>query len=350
MNPPDVAERRLAGPALGRLGGTPERLRAVVPVLPAIPVLGLWLYLAPNSGGYFARDWYPAALLAVALALMVGLAGGRAFPAARGARVALGLLAAYVGWAYLSLLWAESTGSALEASNKLLLLLALAWTLALLPWDARSARWLLGLWALGLGVLAAFSLAGASGTGDLSKYLFEMRYQHPVGYANGNAALGAIGMIAAFGMSTDRDAHPLLSGLFLAAAALLADFTLLAQSRASFVGTGVATAVFLIYAPDRMRVGTRLLALAGAVALTAGPLLDVYDTGEHGGALAAGLDDAVAAIPLSVLLAGAAGVLIGVLERAAREHERVERAGRRAGMGAAVLLVLGAVAVAALNM
>ena len=350
MNPADVAEREAPAPRLARLGVTPELLRSIVPVLPAVPVLGLWLYLAPNSGGYFPRDWYPAALLAVALALMVGLAGGRALPAARGARVALGLLAAYVGWAYLSLLWAESTGSALEASNKMLLLLALAWTLALLPWDARTARWLIGLWALGLAVLAAFSLAGASGTDDLSKYLFEMRYQHPVGYANGNAALGAIGMIAAFGMSTHRDGHPLLSGLFLAAAALLAEFTLLAQSRGSFVGTAVATAVFLIFAPDRLRVGTRLLALGGAVALAAGPLLNVYDTGEHGGALGPALDDAVAAIPVSVLLAGAAGLLIGVLERAARGHERVERTSRRAGIAAAVLLAAAVVAVGVVNM
>ncbi|MBN1530614.1 MAG: O-antigen ligase family protein [Thermoleophilaceae bacterium] len=350
MNPPDVAEQR--GGILGARAPdlSAERLRSIVPVLPALPVLGLWLFLAPNSGGYFPRDWYPSALLAVALALMVGLAAGRAFPAARGARVALALLAAYVGWAYLSLLWADSTGSALEASNKMLLLLALAWTLALLPWDARTARWLIGLWALGLAILACFSLAGASGTNDLSKYLFEMRYQHPVGYANGNAALGVIGLIAAFGMSTDRDAHPLVSGLFLAAAALLAEFALLAQSRASFIGTVAAAVVFLIFAPDRLRVGARLLALAGAVALAAGPILNVYDTGEHGGALGPALDDGIAAIPLSVLVAGAAGLAIGALERLGRGRERVERSSRRVGIAVAVLLAVGAVALALVNM
>jgi O-antigen ligase len=349
MNPSDVAERKTALQGLRR-PETAASLRSLIPVLPALPVLGLWLYLAPNSGGYFPRDWYPSALLAVALALMVGLAAGRAFPAAREARVALALLAAYVGWAYLSLLWAESTGSALEASNKMLLLLALAWTLALLPWDARTARWLIGLWALGLAVVAYFSLAGASGTNTLSNYLFEMRYQHPVGYANGNAALGVIGLIAAFGMSTDRDAHPLLSGLFLGAAALLADFALLAQSRASFIGTAVAAAVLLIFAPDRLRVGLRLLVLAGAVALAAGPILDVYNTGEHGGALAPALDDAVAAIPLSVVAAGVAGLVIGALERLARGHERVERSSRRAGIAIAALLAVAALGLAVVNM
>ena len=126
------------------------------------------------------------------------------------------------------------------------------------------------------------SLAGASGTDDLSKYLFEFRYQHPTGYANGNAALGVIGMLAAFGLSTDRDANPVLAGLFLAVAALLADFALLSQSRGSFIGVAVATPVFLIFAPDRLRVLTRLLALAGAVALAAGPIFDVYNAGEVG--------------------------------------------------------------------
>ena len=43
----------------------------------------------------------------------------------------------------------------------------------------------------------------------------------------------------------------------------------------------VATPVFLIFAPDRLRVLTRLLALAGAVAIATGPIFDVYDTGDY---------------------------------------------------------------------
>ncbi len=58
----------------------------------------------------------------------------------------------------------------------------------------------------------------------------------------------------------------------------------------------------------------------------------------------------MAAIPVSVLVAGAAGLLIGVLERAARGHERVERTSRRAGIAAAVLLAAAVVAVAVVNM
>ncbi len=350
MNPAEVIERKGMPRALARTGLSPAELRAALPLLLALPVLGLWIYLAPNSGGYFPRDWYPAAILAVALAIVVGMATGRALPEARGARVALALLAAYVAWAFASLLWADSTGSALEAADKLLFLLALAWALALLPWDARSARWLLGAWSLGLAVVAVVSLTGASGTGDVSKYIFEFRYQHPTGYANGNAALGVIGMLAAFGLSTDRDANPVLAGLFLAVAALLADFALLSQSRGSFIGVAVATPVFLIFAPDRLRVVTRLLVLAGAVAIAAGPIFNVYDTGELGGAIGPALDDGVAAILPSVLVAGAAGLLLSLAERAARGHERIETAGRRAGLVGVALLAAAVVAVALVNL
>jgi hypothetical protein len=349
MMPPEVVERKTGAPRLARLGGTPEFLRAALPLLPALAVLGLWLYLAPNSGGYFPRDWYPAGILATAVALVVGIGMGRVLPAARGARVALALLAAYVAWAFLSLLWADSTGSALEAAHKLLFLLVLAWTVSLLPWTDRSARWLFGAWALGLAVIAAFSLAGASGTHQLSNYLFEFRYQHPTGYANGNAALGVIGMLAAFGMSNDRDIHPLLSGVFLAAAALLGDFALLSQSRGSFIGVAVAAPVFLLYAPNRLRVGLRMLALAGAMALAAGPIFDVYQAGEVGDALGRSLDDAIRAIVPSVLVAGAAGLVIALAERAAQGRQGVERAARRAGLVATALLALAVVALALLN-
>ncbi len=267
-------------------------------------------------------------------------------PAARGARVALLLLAAYVGWAYLSLLWADSTGSAWEAANKMLLFVAAAWALSLLPWTATSAKWLLGAWSLGIAVVAAFSLAGAVDTGHLSNYLFEFRYQHPVGYANGNAALGAVAALVAFGISSDRDLHPALSGLMLAAAALLADFTMLAQSRASAIGVIVGLVVFMAYAPDRLRIGVRLVALGAAVALASGTLLDVYNTGEVRGPLGPALDDAVAAVWPSALLAGVLGVVLALAERGARRHEGVHRAARRATAAVAILAALGVVAVA----
>ena len=159
-------------------------------------------------------------------------------------------------------------------------MLAVAWTLALLPWSARSARRLLGAWCLGLAVIAVVSLVGAFGTDELRTYLFEARYQDPVGYPNGNAALALIGMLPALALASDRYAHPLVAGCFLAVAALLADFALLSQSRGSFVGLAVALPIMIALAPDRLRLVIMVLVLAGAVALAAGPILDVVDVGD----------------------------------------------------------------------
>ncbi len=342
----DVLEHQSDHLKRSPFGISPAFARTVLPLLPTVPVLGLWIYLAPNSGGYFPKEWYPATILMVAVALVVGMATGRVLPAARGARTALLLLAGYVGWAYASLLWADSTGSAWESANKMLLYLAAAWALSLLPWTATSAKWLFGAWALGIAVIAAFSLMGAVGTHHLSNYLFEIRYQHPVGYANGNAALGALGALVAFGISSDRDLHPALSGLFLAAAALLVDFTMLAQSRASAIGGAVALVVFLAFAPDRLRIGVRLVALAASVALAAGTLLDVYTTGEVGGRIGPALDDAVAAVWPSALVAGVLGVVLALAERGVRRNDGLHRAARRGTGALAVLALLGVVALA----
>jgi O-antigen ligase len=344
---PEVAERERSGP-LTRL--TPDLARRLVPLYLAVPVLGLWLFLTPNSGGYFPRDWYPAAVLAVAVALVIGVATGRALPQARGARVALLLLAGFVAWAYASLLWAESTGAAWESANKLLVLLALSWALALLPWGPDSARWLMGAWALGVAAFAVVSLAGASGTDELSRYLFEYRYQHPIGYANGNAALGFVAALAAFSLSNHRDGSPVMSGVFLAAAALLADFALLSQSRASFMGMGVALFVLFAVSPDRLRLGARLLLLAGAVALAIGPIFDVNDAGQTERALAPALDDAVAAIWPSVVVAGVAGLLTGLAERFGGRRESIRVAGRRAGIAGAVVVALAAAALVVVSL
>ena len=231
----------------------------------------------------------------------------------------------------------------------MLLFLAAAWALSLLPWTATSASWLMGAWALGIAVVAAFSLAGAVGTDHLSNYLFEIRYQHPVGYANGNAALGAIAALVAFGVSSDRDLHPALSGLFLAAAALLTDFTMLAQSRGSVIGGAVALVIFMAYAPDRLRIGVRLVALGASVALAAGTLLDVYNTGEAGGRLGPALDDAVASVWPSVLVAGVLGVVLALAERGVRRDESVHTAARRGTAAVAVLAAVGVVAVGVAN-
>ena len=95
----------------------------------------------------------------------------------------------------------------------------------------------------------------------------------------------------------------------------------------------------MAYAPDRLRIGVRLVALAAAVALASGTLLDVYDTAEVRGPLGPALDDAVAAVWPSALLAG----VLGVVARPGGAGSEAPRAActRAAGRATAAVAALG---------
>src|SRR4051794_10880706 len=131
------------------------RLAPALPLLPAVPVVVAWVLWSHFDGGYFMRTWYPSALAALALAATVVVAGRRALPAAPLARLALILLAGFVVWAYLGVLWSDAPGDGLHAANKLLLYLLVAWLLALLPWTPGSALVLLGAWVAGVVAVCA---------------------------------------------------------------------------------------------------------------------------------------------------------------------------------------------------
>ena len=129
-----------------------------VPLLPAVVLVVLWMIWISASGGYYQDAWYPSTLAVLALAAVTTLLGGRRAPSSRAARVALAAFAALVAFNYLSILWSASSGSALQASNELVLYLAVAWTFAILPWTPRTVAALLGAWAIGIAVFCAVGL------------------------------------------------------------------------------------------------------------------------------------------------------------------------------------------------
>lgn len=318
-------------------------------MLPAAFVLALWLYWAEEWGGYFPANWYPSAIFLVLLLVVTAATLGRVLPARRAARLPLLVFAALVAWSYLGIAWSVSPGTALDSANQLALYLASAWILALLPWTPRRAAAFLGAWAVGLGCIAAISLIGAVGARDFSPYLFELRYQDPVGYANGNAALGFAAVWPALMLASRRQASPLASGFFLGLAALLVEFAALSQSRGSLIGAGVAVVAMLLLAPERLSLLARLSALVIALALAIGPVLDVYETGNAGGSLSQAIDHAVLWIAISVAVAMVLGALVGLMSRAVQRDARVRRHVGRVALGAAVLLAAAGLAAVAVN-
>jgi hypothetical protein len=318
------------------------RLEAAVPLVPAVPVVLAWVAWAHFDGAYFPRTWYPGALAAVAVAAVVAVAGRRALPAAPLARLALILLAGFVAWSYLAILWSDAPGDGLNSANKLLLYLVVAWLVALLPWTPRSASWLLGAWVAGTVAVCAWSLLDAQGTDRLAHFFVKDRYVDPLGYSNAVSALGAMTFWPAIMLSYRRTTPAALRPLFLAAAVFLLEFSLLPQSRGSLIGLIATLPLFVLLAPERLRLIPVGLVVAGAVALSVRLIYDVYDVGtavifeESRRAVGPVLDDAIARIWLTTLLAGVAGAGLVVLDRLVRPGPRVVHHTRR---GVAVALI-----------
>jgi tetratricopeptide (TPR) repeat protein len=290
----------------------------LAPFLPAAALLAIWVAWIPADGGYFPRQWLPAAMFSVALLAAVAVAGRRALPAGRWARAGLGLLAAATAWSFVSMLWAETDGRAWEASDQLLLYLAMAWLVALVPWRPGSALGLMGVWSVAVAVACAGELISALSAAELGHYLIESRWQQPTGYANGAAAIAAMAAWPALVISARRGLPaPVQVGMAVVAVFLL-EMAVLPQSRAMLVVAALILPLLLALSPDRGRLLGRLLVVALAFVVAGDAVWDVYGQGEAGRPLAPALDRAAEAMALGLGAAAAAAVALVIVERRVR--------------------------------
>jgi len=339
----------------------PDSLRRVIPFLPAAIAIAAWVAWAHFDGAYFPNAWYPSALAALGLLAVTVLGTGRLVPVSRPAQAALAAFAALVAWNFVSLAWSASPGAGWESSNKLLLYLALVWTVSLLPWTPSSARVALGLWVAGVVAVCAISLLSAT-TGSLADYFIEGRYLDPIGYSNGVSALPVMAFFPALWLCSRRDSGIAERVCFLAAAVFLIEFALLPQSRAAVIGFVAGILVFVCVFPSRLRLVPPLLVVAAAVALSIGTIYDVYTVGidlaeatEAGRVpvgldLGAALDDAVRVMFFAAFGAAALGMLWAALEGTALSPGEGSIRRVRVGVGGAIATVLVVcLALAAIN-
>lgn len=345
------------GPGAGG-GGLPGRrlVAGIGPFLPAAPIVAAWVLWGHFNGGYFARSWYPGALAGVTLLAALLVARRRMLPASRPVALALGLLALLVAWSYLSLLWSETPGDGLTASNKFLLYLVTAWILALLPWAPRSVAVMLGAWVAGVTAVCALSLLKAHGTDQIGDFFIEGRYLDPIGYANGVSALPAMALFPAFVFAYRRETPAILRPAALAASVVLLEFSLLPQSRGAMIGLILTVPLFLLLAPERLRLLLPGLVLIGATALAVGPLYEVYDVATLATqgtpdppSVGPVLDRAANAVLLTSLLALGLGAVLVLLDRAVRPGPLVVAHARRGVAAVLGLVVLAGVVLALLN-
>lgn len=289
-----------------------EFARESLPVLPAVALVLFWALSAQFDGAYFPASWYPAAIVVVILCPIL-LAAGYRLPVG-GARVALGLLAGLVGWTFLSILWAEAGGHALEASDKLLLAFASTFVFALTPWTERRAVFVLGLFAFAYTTGSVTTLVGAAIAHDPSGNFIEQRFSEPLGYAGAAAAFAAISVWPALALSALRTIPAWLRATFFVFAVAQADIAFMPQARGAIVGMVVGALVFFCFSSPRSWALVRILIGAAIVAVTVGPILDVYTATNNGGSVTAALDDSVTAIIIAAVLAALLGLGLAWLE------------------------------------
>jgi hypothetical protein len=331
----------------------PPRLRSEgAALVPALPVIGLFVYWAAHGGGYAATTWDPSALVVLGL-LVAAVAGlGRArLRCSRLLALALAALTGYVAWSYLSIAWAAAPGDALEGSNRALLYLLVFALFALLPWRPWSACAALTAYALGIGAIAIVTLARLASATDVPALFTSARLATPIGYVNGSAALFLTGAIVAIVLASRRPLPVVLRALLLALGAAGLQASVLCESRGWLFSLPIVLALTLTLVPGRVRLVLWALAPFGGTLLALPALLDVFDRTDAQRSDAATARTLVAAAEHAshVALVVCAGVLVlglalALLDRRVGAGPRVVRGARRVGAGLALATALAAIA------
>jgi hypothetical protein len=331
-----------SGSAKGRvaaLAGSPE-------LIPGFLALGVFVIWTISDGGLLTTDSYPGALFLLGLLAATAYGYRTQLPGLpRTAMLAIGLLAAFTAWSFLSITWADDQGAAWDGANRCLLYLTVFSVFALPAWSVRSAALLLGLYAITMAAIAAITLIGSAGSAEPFDYLIADRFSKPTGYYNANAALFTAAIFPAVLLASRREVPWPLRGLLLASAGVLFDFALLPQSRGWLIAAPLAAVAYLMLTPERVRSLIVLAPLAVFAALTASPMLDVYDLAGTGG-LEAALDDARDAMLIGAAALFVAGAAIALVDGRLQLSEAMARQGKRAIGGLAWVAALAGAVVA----
>jgi O-Antigen ligase len=317
--------------------------------LPGVLAFGAFFGLAELHAGYAVTVWSPAAVFLLALTV-VAMAFVPRRRLDRPTIAAIGCLAAFTIWSFVSISWAGVRGIAWDGANRTLLYLVVFVLFASLPWRAATVAALLGAYAFAIGVAGTATLAAASRARDPTDYFLLGRFAQPADYQNAECALFLAALWPALLFAARRSVPWWIRAAMTATAGVLLELALLTQTRASIVALPLTLFVFLALTPNRARVILFSLPPALAVVAASRPLLHVFTALQvHEGVRAA-----VVSARTAVLVSAAALFVIGAVVSFVDGRVSLGRtAARRASLafGAAfvvasvVALVLAAIAV-----
>lgn len=330
----------MAAPADSSTAAT-DPLRELAPVLLAVVGLGFGASVFAE-GFYDITVWGPIGigLLAVLLAVVVAAPARPRGPAA----TALGALVFLWLWSWLSVSWAESDEQAHVVTARWGMYAAGFALLLLLLRDGRHRKLALGFTAAGVFTVALY-VALKMLAGDGASLFFAGRLRDPLGYPNGQAGYFLVGLWP-FVALAELARKPLLAGIGMAGAFVIACMLLVGQTRGVLPGVAVSAAAMLLLVPGRGRRLWILIAIGAGLALVADPLLDVYRDAPSG--LGTPLPDELAESAATAMLLGAVVIgllwtgvqyLISLARRRTGEHSRTGLALSYLTTGVAIFVV-----------
>ncbi len=309
----------------------------------------LFLWWGRHQGAYFGTDFYPGAIGALAVGIVLILSAPvrvRLGGPAGWAMAALGLLLA---WTLASILWTSTPGAVFEDSAQVLVYCVLFF---LGVWGANllGRRMLLALLPVGLaGLLVGLFTVSKLWNVDSALAVLgrDATLSFPLGYRNANATFFLMTAWPCIVLAAESRFHWLARAGFLASATLSFELALLSQSRGSLPAAIVALAVVLIVSRRRLRVVT-FLGLAILPILPAAPtLLDVFQHGRADAGALPFIHDAARTVALSSLvsLVLAGGFITAVESRLRLGRSGVQMITRVLAVATAIIVVVGGAAV-----
>lgn len=344
-----MAEGGTSSPPASVAFGAPvtrSTLRALGPALIATVLL---LVATLYDGAFDVRHWGPPAIFALLFLVVVVLGGGMR-PLDRTSAVALGAIWAFVGWSFLSAIWAPYPGAAIEGGARTAFYAAMV-TVALVaipgPREARRVGALVigGITLIGAITLIRMHFAGA-------ELFVAGRLDAPTGYRNATACLFAMAFWPLLGVAASKSRNPSLRASSFAAAVLVLGLVFLTQSRGALVGLAIGGVLALIIGPEWLRRPWLALLAGVGLLLLSGPLLAAHRAFESsaGPVTVENITTAADALIFLVFDALVVGILFALLDGGLRASPEVmRRAKRLAAIGLAagtVALIAGAIAVA----
>lgn len=237
--------------------------------------LGICVVWAWHDGGFAPEEWLPGGLLLLAL-LCTASASAEVRARLWARPLPLALFGLYVAWSYLSILWAQVPADALDGANRTLvywLVFALFTGLGL---SQRLGSAVVLAWGVALAVLGVVLLVQTATTTTSTGHFNDGRLAAPISYPDGDAALFLSACLTLVVLASRRQAGWPLRLAACAGAVVLADLSLLCQSRGALIWFPCAVVLYLAVARNRLRALAHLVLVAAAVAPAVPSLLHVY--------------------------------------------------------------------------